>query len=365
MAAETPQLRDILHLLTIPGFGAGRVRRLLTIFNSTEEVLRAPLQRLMQVDGIDRKLAMQIKTGGNQGAVDEQLSKIKSQNIGVLTIWDNRYPALLKSTFDPPLVIFYKGELPESWPPAVAVVGTRNPSSYGKRVVERLVGDLIHNGIAIISGLARGIDTMAHRTAIERGGTTYAVLGCGLDCIYPPENRKLFEEITHQGLLLSEFFLGTGPDSINFPRRNRIISGMSLGTLVIEAGDKSGALITANYAVDQNREVFAVPGNINSPKSAGTNRLIQQGAKLVNSVQDILDEISPGLIGAQPVEKTIPEHLPPFDRRLLEHLSGEPIHIDRLVLELKESPAKILAALLNLELSGLVRQLSGKMFIRI
>lgn len=365
MAAETPQLRDILHLLTIPSFGAGRVRRLLTIFNSTEEVFRAPLQRLMQIDGIDRKLATQIKSGGEPAVVEEQLAKIKSQHIGVLTIWDTDYPALLKSTFDPPLVIFYKGKLPGTWPPAIAVVGTRSPSSYGKRVVERLVGDLVQNGIAIISGLARGIDTVAHRTAIERGGTTYAVLGCGLDYIYPPENRKLFQEITHRGLLLSEFFLGTGPDAVNFPRRNRIISGMSLGTLVIEAGDKSGALITANYAVDQNREVFAVPGNINSPRSAGTNRLIQRGAKLVRSVQDILDEISPGMIGAQPVEKTIPEHLPPFERRLLEHLSGEPVHIDRLVMDLKESPAKILASLLNLELTGLVRQLSGKMFIRI
>jgi DNA processing protein len=224
---------------------------------------------------------------------------------------------------------------------------------------------LVQYGIAIVSGLARGIDTVAHQTALKSGGKTYAVLGCGLDYIYPPENKKLFEEIETEGMILSEYFVGTGPDAVNFPRRNRIISGVSLGTLVVEAGEKSGALITANYAVEQNREVFAIPGNINNPKSAGTNRLIQQGAKLVQSVQDILDEISPGLIGAEPVERKIPENLAPMERVVLEELSEDPKHIDHLVLKLKESPARILASLLNLELSGFVRQLSGKMFIRI
>lgn len=365
MPAERPNLNDILLLLTIPNFGPGRVRRLLSIFGSTEAIFKAPVQRLMQVDGIDRKLIQQIKTGGDQKKADQQFDLIEKHRINVLTIWDQRYPNLLKKTADPPLVLFYKGELPEKMPPCLAVVGTRSPTQYGKTITEKLVADLVHNGITIVSGLARGIDTIAHQAALNHGGKTIAVLGCGLDYVYPPENRKIYQSIAEEGILFSEYFIGTGPDAVNFPRRNRIISGISLGVLIVEAGDKSGALITANYALDQNREVFAVPGLINNPKSSGPHRLIQQGAKLVHTVQDIFDEIAPGLPQNQPAEKPIPPHLSPLDRSVLEKLSSDPKHIDRLVLELKESPAMILSSLLNLELSGLVRQLSGKMFIRI
>jgi len=365
MPAEKPKLNDILLLLTIPNFGSGRIRRLFSVFDSTEQIFKAPARRLMQVNGIDRKLIEQIKKGGNQQEVDEQLELIEKHQVNALTIWDQKYPNLLKKTADPPLVLFYKGELPESLPPCLAVVGTRTPTQYGKTVTEKLVGELIHNGIAIVSGLARGIDTVAHQAALDYGGKTVAVLGCGLDHIYPPENRKIFQQIEQKGVLFSEFFIGTGPDAINFPRRNRIISGISLGVLIVEAGDKSGALITANYAVDQNREVFAVPGTITNSKSSGPHRLIQQGAKLVHTVQDILDEIAPGLAQSQPAEKPIPDHLSALEKTVLENLSSDPKHIDRLVLELKQTPAVILSSLLNLELSGLVRQLSGKMFIRL
>jgi DNA processing protein len=306
-----------------------------------------------------------MKKGGNQREVDEQLELIEKHRVHALTIWDKRYPTLLKKTADPPLVLFYKGELRENWPPCLAVVGTRTPTQYGKTITEKLVGELIHNGIAIVSGLARGIDTIAHQSALDYGGKTIAVLGCGLDHIYPPENKKIYQVIEEKGILFSEYFIGTGPDAVNFPRRNRIISGISLGVLIVEAGDKSGALITANYALDQNREVFAIPGTINNPKSSGPHRLIQQGAKLVQDVQDILDEIAPGLEQNQPAEKPIPPHLSQLDRTVLENLSTDPKHIDRLVLELKQTPAIILSSLLNLELSGLVRQLSGKMFIRL
>lgn len=365
MPSEKPKLNDILLLLTIPNFGSGRIRRLFSVFESSEQILKAPTRRLMQVDGIDRKLIEQIKKGGNQQEVDDQLVLIEKHQIEVLTIWDQKYPALLKKTADPPLVLFYKGELPDSLPPCLAVVGTRTPTQYGKTVTEKLVGDLIHTGIAIVSGLARGIDTVAHQAALSHGGKTIAVLGCGLDHIYPPENRKIYQEIQEKGVLLSEYFVGTGPDAVNFPRRNRIISGITLGVLIVEAGDKSGALITANYAVDQNREVFAIPGAITNPKSSGPHRLIQDGAKLVHTVQDILDEIAPGLAQNQPAEKPIPDHLSALEKTVLENLSSDPKHIDRLVLELKQTPAMILSSLLNLELSGLVRQLSGKMFIRL
>jgi DNA processing protein len=365
MPSEKPKLNDLLLLLTIPNFGSGRIRRLFSVFDSTEAIFRAPVRRLMQVDGIDRKLIEQIKKGGSQHQVDEQLKLIERHQVNVLTIWDQKYPTLLKKTADPPLVLFHKGELPDSLPPCLAVVGTRTPSQYGKTVTEKLVGDLVHNGIAIVSGLARGIDTVAHQSALNYGGKTIAVLGNGLDRIYPPENRKIFQSIQEKGVLFSEFFIGTGPDAVNFPRRNRIISGISLGVLIVEAGDKSGALITANYAVDQNREVFAIPGAINNPKSSGPHRLIQQGAKLVHTVQDILDEIAPGLEQNKPAEKPIPSHLSALDRTVLESLTTDPKHIDRLVLELKQTPAVVLSSLLNLELSGLVRQLSGKMFIRL
>jgi DNA processing protein len=365
MSKARPQVKDILLLLTIPNFGPGRVRKLLSIFSSTEEIVRAPIQRLIKIDGIDHRLAQLIKSGVNKNEVEKKLLSTAQHQISTLSFWDDNYPSILKKTADPPLVLFYKGIIPYTWPPCIAVVGTRTPSIYGKTAAERLVGELVQNGIAIVSGLARGIDTIAHQTALNQSGQTFAVLGCGLDYIYPPENRHLFDTIPSAGSIFTEYFLGTGPDAVNFPRRNRIISGMSLGTLVIEAGDKSGALITANYAADQNREVFAIPGNINSPKSRGTHRLIQQGAKLVQSVQDILEEIAPGLEALQQKDRPIPPDLPPLEKKLLEKLSHEPRHIDQLVLELNESPAMILAGLLHLELTGWVKQLSGKMFIRI
>jgi len=362
---EKPTIRDILYLLTIPNIGPGRVRRLLSVFESVEEILHTPARKLIQIDGIDYKLASQLKQGGDPVEVEKQLSLIEKIKPGLLTIWDKQYPPALKKIPDPPVILFYKGKLPNEYPAAIGVVGTRTPTSYGKIVTEKLVTELIQNGITIVSGMARGIDTIAHRTAIKKSGQTFAVLGCGIDVIYPPENRPLYEEIQQHGALLSEFFLSTGPDAQNFPRRNRIISGLCQGVLVVEAGEKSGALITANYALDQNREVFAVPGNITNPKARGSNALIQQGAKLVQSVEDILTEIQGSTALKSPEERPIPPHFNNLERDILEHLTGEPKHIDRLVMELKESPALILSSLLNLELQGFVRQLSGKMFIRI
>jgi DNA processing protein len=213
--------------------------------------------------------------------------------------------------------------------------------------------------------LARGIDSIAHNIALRNNGTTIAVLGCGVDYCYPPENRQLFEKIPENGVILSEYFLGVGPDAINFPKRNRIISGLSKGILVVEAGERSGALITAYYALNQNREVFAIPGNITSSISRGPNRLIKQGAKLVESVEDIFEEIEGLQTSAVHKERPIPPNLRDWERKILAHLSKEPKHIDKLVHELQETPATILAGLLTLELMGLVQQLVGKMFVKL
>ena len=365
MENHSPQIFDLLYLLTIPNIGPGRIRRLFQVFRSLSEIQKAPAQKLVQVEGIDFKLAARIKSGGDLTAAEDQLRRIEKQKINYVTIWDKDYPPLLKRISDPPVVLFYRGKPEVAQNPAVAVVGTRTPSSYGKTITSRLVRELVAAGITIVSGMARGIDAIAHTTALQSAGSTIAVFGCGLDYCYPAENRKLYDTIPGQGILFSEYFLGTGPDATNFPRRNRIISGLSQGTLVVEAGERSGALITAYYALNQNREVFAVPGNINNPKCRGTNHLIKQGAKLVQNVNDILEEIEGGVSGKKPGPRPVPENLSELEKKIIASLSSEPTHIDRLVMELKETPATILSGLLTLELLGLIQQLPGKMFVRL
>ncbi len=365
MEREKPSLSDLLYLLTIPQVGPGRIRRLMQVFENSQAILRAPVQKLVQVEGIDQKLAAQIKKGGDAEIARTQHALIEKNDIQYLTIWDKDYPNLLKRISDAPVILFYRGNLKAPHPPALAVVGTRTPSNYGKVTTAEMVRQLISHGVSIVSGMARGIDTIAHHTAIQSGGETLAVLGCGLDQCYPPENRQLYQKIPDHGALISEFFVGTGPDAVNFPRRNRIISGLSLGTLVVEAGDRSGALITALFALNQNREVFAIPGNITSSKSLGSNRLIKQGGKLVQTVEDILDEISEFASRKSLPPKIIPENLGPLEKKILGKLTDDPKHIDRLVMEVKETPSTVLAGLLTLELLGLVQQLAGKMFIRL
>ncbi len=362
---SVPALADLLYLLTIPNIGPGRIRRLFQVFSTLEEIKHAPIQKLVQVEGIDTTLAAQIKSGGDPGVVEEQLNYLKKFGITTVTIWEKDYPSLLKRIPDPPIVLFYVGDLQVLHRTSLAVVGTRTPSTYGKWAATHFTRELAQRGITIISGLARGVDTLAHQNAIRTGGKTAAVLGCGVERCYPPENLKLYRQIPHHGVLLSEFFIGTGPDATNFPRRNRIISGLSQGTLVVEAGERSGALITAYYALNHNREVFAVPGNVNNPKSTGCNRLIQQGAKLVQTVDDILEEIAQFLPEREPLERPLPENLGELEQKVYRLLSDEPKHIDRLVMELREPPSVVLSALLSLELLGFAQQLAGKMFVRL
>jgi DNA processing protein len=355
-----------LRLISITGLGPRRIINIKNHFKDITRVFDASIADLCQIPGIDSGLAKAIKSSDNQESIESQLKILRNSPFELITIFDDLYPVNLKRIYDPPIVLYYQGNFSENDTDAIAIVGTRKPTSYGKAIVGELVKGLVAQEITIISGFARGIDTIAHRATLDNEGRTIAVLGNGLDIIYPPENRELRTKIIQNGMYCSEFPLGTKPDGVNFPRRNRIISGLSLGVIVIEAGDKSGAILTAYYAVDQNREVFALPGRINDLKSRGTNRLIQNGAKLVTSVEDILEEIEPmRKYPKQPQQLKIEFEFEGEEKVVFESLSNEPINIDDLAAKLEKSPYEILPHLLSLELKGYIQQLAGKMFIRV
>lgn len=359
-----PDLIDLLRLYSISGIGSARMRSLLSAFGKPGDVLRAPVQHLIRVTGITRTTAEKIKTRIDDEYLQRQIDYLISNQIDVIPAWYDSYPELLKKIYDPPVVLFVRGKLPAQNQKAIAVVGTRSPSEYGKNITIRLTTDLARAGITIISGLARGVDTVAHRTALQNGACTVAVLGSGHDMLYPRENTNLADQIVASGAVISEFPPGTIPDPGNFPRRNRIVSGLSLGVLVTEAGLKSGAIITAFEALEQNREVFAVPGPISSPKSAGTNRLIKEGAKLVQDIGDIVNELGSSL-NMEMVSAGPQPDLAVDEKHIYDLLSDDPVHIDQLTRRAERMTSEVLSVLLTLELMGLVRQLSGKMFVRI
>ncbi|RPI03703.1 MAG: DNA-protecting protein DprA [Calditrichaeota bacterium] len=356
---------ELIRLCSISGIGSQRIRNLLRRFHSPEAVFRASVRELVEVEGIDKTLAGGIKRGGDLHFVKEQEQLLKRGSAQIITFWDAAYPFLLKKICDPPIVLYLRGRSDLLMDPGIAVVGTRAPTSYGKWMTEHLTRELAAFHLVITSGLARGIDTITHQTAVNGGWRTIAVLGSGVDHIYPEENNRLAEKITESGALVSEFPMGSKPDAAHFPRRNRIISGMTLGVLVVEAGKKSGALITSDFALEQGREVFAVPGNVNNPKSCGCNTLIQQGAKLVMKVEDILEEF-PQLcrLSQEQKKSNFPDGLSEKETLVYNHLSFEPQHIDRITLETGLSVAETLSVLLNLELKNLVFQTAGKQFIR-
>ena len=357
--------RTALRLLSISGLGPRRILSVVRHFKNIEQVFGASIDELCRIPGIDYRLAKAIKKSDTADFVDSQLEELQKSPFKLTTIFDEIYPKQLKNIYDPPIVLYYMGDFAEIDFDAIAIVGTRKSSSYGKKVVEDLVKGLVEQQIVIVSGFARGIDTAAHKTALLHGGRTIAVLGNGIDRIYPQENRELRNQIIQNGVYCTEFPIGTKPDAVNFPRRNRIISGMSLGVVVIEAGEKSGAILTAYYAVDQNREVFAIPGRLDDIKSKGTNRLIQKGAKLVTNIDDILIEIDHiRKFPSKPRQLNIEFDLEGFEKAVFDVLSNDPIDIDSLAETLHKSPYEVLPTLLNLELKGVVRQLAGKMFIR-
>ncbi len=278
------------------------------------------------------------------------------------------YPDRLKNIDGPPLYLYMKGEICQQDSNAIAIVGTRRPTPYGRRVAERLATELSFAGFTIVSGMARGIDSVAHKAALKAGGRSIGVLGCGIDVVYPRENSPLFADMAGSGALISEFPMGTGPEKKNFPQRNRIISGLSLGTVVIEASERSGSLITARFALEQGREVFAVPGNINSPVSIGTNNLIKQGAKLVATTEDILEEFEQLLTHGSKhgIKSSLIDHRTPSGEEGIVYkiLTLEPKHINQIIIESGVEPPKVMQLLLDLEIKGLIEQIAGSCYVK-
>jgi len=354
-------------LKSVPGIGDLLFKRLIDRFNSPELVFEATQEDLIEVEGITPRLAAAIKKYKIGDLVKKDLDLVMQKKYKIVTMTDMEYPPLLLQIPDPPPFLYVLGRLDGSIR-NIAVVGSRNATRYGISTTRRLCHDLVKFKMTIASGMAVGIDSAAHEGALMGKGRTIAVLGSGLERVYPEENRKLFHQIAENGAVISEFPLKTEPDSHNFPKRNRIISGMSLGTVVVEATKRSGSLITARLAAEQNRDVFAVPGSIQSFKSTGTHTLIKQGAKLVEHAQDIMDELS-HLIKT-PLEKEYPadnitkkmSQLSPDERVVFESLEPYPVHIDDIARKLSFEAGRLSSILLQLELKGMAQQSPGKLF---
>ncbi|HWP84761.1 MAG TPA: DNA-processing protein DprA [Terriglobia bacterium] len=364
-----------LALRFVPGLGQRMALRLVDCLGSATAVFQASSTELESL-GMASHVVRSLATGTVFEAALKEAEQARQQGAALLTIRDEAYPPLLREIFDPPLTLYYRGNPALLREPAVAIVGSRRPTAYGRGVAQRLAQDLAARGLTVISGLARGIDSAAHEGALAAKGKTIAVLGSGIDVAYPTENKKLYETIAAQGLLLSEFPLGTFPAPQNFPIRNRIISGLSLGVVVVEAAQYSGSLITARLALEQNREVFAVPGSITNKNSWGPHILIKQGARLVQDWQDVLEEMPPEVRQrlVLPTDATKPdagaslfaESLSETERAVYGLIRvDEPVHIDAILEALPQlSSSEVLSSLLELEFKNLVRQLPGKNFVK-
>lgn len=342
----------------VKGIGAARVQTLLDHYGDLAQAWNASRSELERL-GFDKRAIDSFLETRPHIDLDKALAAVQSAGIDLLPLDSPRYPPYLREIPNAPPLLYLKGELKEVDQWAVAVVGTRRLTAYGRQITKELVTGLVRNQVTVVSGLARGIDAVAHRTAVEMNGRTIAVLGSGMDAIYPAENRQLARDIVNgHGCVISEYGLGVRPEAKNFPPRNRVISGLSLGTIVVEAGERSGALITTNFALEQGREVFAVPGSINSPVSKGPHRLIQQGAKLVTSVEDILEELNLTMVSEQTaVQLALPETSE--EVALYSQLSANPVHIDELC-RLSGLPTQIVSSTLTLmELKGIVQQVGG------
>jgi DNA processing protein len=367
-AAE--DLRHVLQLALVPGVGPRTRRALLERFGSSEAVLSAAPSELREVPRVGPKLARRIVNARSDVDVDEQLGLCRTYGIAVLTESQEEYPRLLREIHDPPSVLFVKGRLLPRDGLALAIVGTRHATRYGLQQAERLAGSLARGGLTIVSGLARGIDAAAHRGALAVGGRTLAVLGGGLLNVYPHEHGQLAEQVAAQGALLSEAPLRAVPQGGTFPQRNRIISGLALGTLVVEAGERSGALITARHAMEQGREVFAVPGRVDGRTARGCHRLIRDGAKLVETADDVLEELGP-LVEATPLDDGQFVHHPAelalndLEQKVLAAIGTEATPVDTIAAETGLAISQVLSTLSVLEMRRLIRRLSGTTVARI
>jgi DNA processing protein len=354
-------LRYWVGFSKVPGIGPARLRSLLNYYGHIKAAWQADLSELRAI-GLDKRSVENLYKVRRNLDLDAELEKLERLKVSVLTWESEDYPRLLKNIADSPPVLYVRGCLAPEDDWALAVVGTRRATAYGRECTRMLVGGLVDNNITVVSGLAYGIDTEAHRTVVRKKGRTLAVLGCGVDIIYPAENRKLGQAIIENGALISEYPLGTNPESGNFPRRNRIISGLSLGVLIAEGAIQSGARITADYALEQGREVFAVPGTILRRSSSGPNYLIQNGAKLVTHVNDILEELNLTMIAHHTEARAIiPDN--EVEAVLLEQLSAEPVHVDELGQAAGLSAPEVASALTMMELKGMVRQVEGMNYV--
>jgi DNA processing protein len=355
-------VRFLVGLSLLPGIGPARLVRLVERLTEPERAWRASERELAAV-GVDAKSLPVLLERRRALNLDREMDRLEALGVRVLTVFDAEYPLRLKEIFTAPVILYVRGELRKADEQSVGVVGTRSPTVYGKELASRIVPQLVGAGLTVVSGLARGIDTIAHTGAIHAGGRTIAVLGCGIDVVYPTENRALFARVPDHGAIITEYPLGTKPDAFNFPARNRIISGLTLGSIIVEAQERSGALITADFALEQNREVFAFPGRATDRGSAGCNRLIREGrAKLVTSTDDILAELDLTTAVRQLEIKTV---IPANDEegKLLALLSHEPVHVDDLVRRTAMAAPTVTSTLMMLELKGSIRQIGSMNYV--
>ena len=354
----------LIALNLLPDIGPVRVRNLMEQFGDAPAVLAAPHKALLEVEKIGPKAADTISRWRNLADLDGELKRIEQFGASIITVDDSEYPELLREIYDPPLVLYVRGELKKEDHHAIAMVGTRQSTLYGRQTAERLARQLAASGITVVSGGARGIDSASHEGALQSGGRTIAVLGTGMDIVYPAENIKLYQRIAEQGAVLTQFPFGRRGDKQSFPIRNRIVAGMTQGTVVVEANRSSGALITANFAAEYGRTVFAVPGRIDSPRSAGCHGLIKDGAQLCESAEDVLAEFAnhnysfneqPGL--------PLPA-LTPAEQSIYNVLTHEEMQQDAIIRRSELPPAQVSVALLQLEMKKLIQQHPGRLFTR-
>lgn len=367
--------KSLLLLSRIPSVGTTRLRSLLTRFQHIDNILNAPVAELSRTPNIGTSTAESISKFLHsperlkvEADIDAQFEWLSKLNASLITILDDDYPASLKEIYDAPIYLFVRGTLLPQDLRSLALIGTRYPSDYGKNVTKKFATAFARSGFTVISGLAFGIDTIAHRAALDAGGRTVAVLGNGVDTIYTDPTGKLYPRILENGAIISEEWLGTAPLAENFPKRNRIISGLSLGVVIIESDFKGGSMITAKYALEQNRDIFAVPGSIFSPKSNGTNALIRDSqAKLALSPDDIINDYPQHHAEPQSLFEQMHQHpdLTADEQKIYSLLSHEPIHIDTIAEQSRLDVSDVLILLFELELKGVVRQLAGKMFQRL
>jgi DNA processing protein len=347
----------------VKGIGAARLRALLQYFGDIEAAWNTSPQAL-QSAGLGNKVIESFLQVRREVDLDSVMQRIAAKGITVLTWEDDGYPRRLKEIEQPPPVLYLRGSLlpADEW--TVAIVGTRRITAYGRQVTEEIATTLARSGVTVVSGLARGVDSVAHKAALDAGGRTIAVLGSGVDVIYPSEHRSLAERMIASGAILSDYPPGTAPDGVNFPPRNRIISGLSLAVIVVEAGQQSGALITAEFAADQGRDVFAVPGNINAPQSAGCNALIQQGARPLLQPRDILEALDLTMVQEQRSARTaLPADA--TEQQLLAIVGQQPLHIDDIRAQISLPVEQVTAALAMMELKGMVRSVGGMRYVAV